>query len=390
MNKSYKLWIFAGETSGDIYGARLAREARALAGEENIQIAGMGGVNMKEANIDILVDSTELGVVGLIEVLKNIFKFIRIFKFLEKKAVEEKPDAVVLIDYPGFNIRFAKSMYKKGIPVIWYISPQVWAWRKSNIPKLATYCSKMMVIFPFEPEVYAHTGLDVEFVGHPLVDVVAKRRDPSIVRDPSRVLLLPGSRGHEIERLLQPMLETALLLYQKHPELKFAISATRPRIENKIKEILNDFTEQHKDEKLPEFELTCGETSRWMQEAGTGLAASGTVTVECAIAGLPLVIVYKLENLAFQIAKRIITLFRGFFGMPNIIANKEIFKEFLQDNVEPVGISQAMEEILPDGERRKELEDDMAAVTEALSVGDENPSRKAAQVCLEFIDKRRL
>jgi lipid-A-disaccharide synthase len=136
MKEDYKIWIIAGESSGDTYGAELARDIRKQMPGKNVSISGMGGSKMKEAGIDIMVDSTELGVVGLIEVLKHIFVFIKIFRFLVKKAEEERPDAVVLIDYPGFNIRFAKQMYKRNIPVIWYVSPQVWAWRKSNIPKL--------------------------------------------------------------------------------------------------------------------------------------------------------------------------------------------------------------------------------------------------------------
>ena len=148
MSSAPKIWIVAGESSGDLYGAQLARDLKRLNPE--VEVAGMGGVKMKDAGVRILVDSTELGVVGVIEVLGILFKIIRIMLFLLKKAEEERPDAVVLIDYPGFNIRFAKRLKKRGIPVIWYISPQVWVWRKSNIPKLASYCTKMMVIFPFE------------------------------------------------------------------------------------------------------------------------------------------------------------------------------------------------------------------------------------------------
>ena len=159
MNHSPKIWLIAGESSGDLYGAKLAEDLKRLAPET--EIAGMGGARMRNAGVRLLVDSTELGVVGIIEVVGILFKILSILRFLVKKAEEERPDAVVLIDYPGFNIRFAKQLKKRGIPVIWYISPQVWVWRKSNIPKLASYCTKMMVIFPFETEVYRGSGLDV-------------------------------------------------------------------------------------------------------------------------------------------------------------------------------------------------------------------------------------
>ena len=165
-----KIWIVAGESSGDLYGAQLTRDLKRL--DPTVEIAGMGGAKMREAGVRLLVDSTELGVVGIVEVLGILFKIIRIMLFLLREAEKERPDAVVLIDYPGFNIRLAKRLKARGIPVVWYISPQVWVWRKSNIPKLARYCTKMMVIFPFETEVYKGTGLDVEFVGHPLVEIV--------------------------------------------------------------------------------------------------------------------------------------------------------------------------------------------------------------------------
>ena len=171
MNPGRKeIWIIAGEASGDLYGARIAAELKRR--RPDVVVCGMGGVEMRKAGVELLVDSSELGVIGLVEVLENIFKFIRIMLYLIREAGKRRPLEVILIDYPGFNIRFAKAMWKAGIPVVWYISPQVWVWRRGNIRKLAKYCRKLMVIFPFEPEVYEGSGLDVEFVGHPLVDIV--------------------------------------------------------------------------------------------------------------------------------------------------------------------------------------------------------------------------
>ncbi|OGV48186.1 MAG: lipid-A-disaccharide synthase [Lentisphaerae bacterium GWF2_44_16] len=389
MNEKYKIWILAGEASGDIYGARLSEEIRKLtAGKTSVSISGMGGPEMKKAGVDILVDSTELGVVGLFEIGMMIFKFIGIFRYLERKAAEEKPDAVILVDYPGFNIRFAKSMYKKGIPVIWYISPQVWAWRKSNIPKLAKYCAKMLVIFPFEPETYKGTGLDVEFTGHPLVDVVAERGDASIERQLDTVLLLPGSRGGEIKRLLVPMLETVSLLKKKNSALKFVISAPNEKIFSMVREMYDDF--QRKNPDLPGIEISCGRTAYWQQAAGTGLAASGTVTVECAIAGLPLVVVYKLNPFTFLLARMLITLFRGFFTMVNIIAYKVVFEEFLQKNVRAELLVPAMERIMPGGARREDVEKDMLSVKDALSAGSKGASFRAAEACVDFFSSGKL
>ncbi|OGV31755.1 MAG: lipid-A-disaccharide synthase [Lentisphaerae bacterium GWF2_45_14] len=389
MEKPYNIWIFAGESSGDIYGAELACELRKKLPAEKLRIAGMGGEKMRGAGVEIMVDSTELGVVGCVEIMKHIFVFIRIFLSLVKRAEKERPDAVVLIDYPGFNIRFAKQMFKRNIPVIWYISPQVWAWRKSNIPKLAAWCRKMMVIFPFEPQVYKGTGLDIEFVGHPLVDIVKSRNEESLKRDPSLVALLPGSRTHEVTRLLQPMLETARLLYNERRELRFVISAPREKISKLCEGILEKFKAEHVADALPEIKIFCGATPRILKEAGTGIAASGTVTVECAIAGLPLVVVYKLNSLTFKLARIFITLFRGFFTMVNIIANKTVFEEFVQFQVTTENLLPAIKKILPGGERRNYVEEEMEDVTKALSSGSEIASSNAAKVCIDLMEKGR-
>jgi lipid-A-disaccharide synthase len=353
------------------------------------QIAGMRGHHMRDAGVEIMVDSSELGVVGLIEVLENIFKFIGILLKLRAEAARVRPDAVVLIDYPGFNIRFAKMLWKLGVPVVWYISPQVWAWRKSNIPKLAKYCSKMMVIFPFEPEVYAGSGLDAEFVGHPLIELVRGRVDKSIVRDPKRLLLLPGSRKSEISRLLEPMLRTVALLHARRPDLKYAIAAPRARVADDIARRIEEFKRRNPGIALPELDLRCGETDRWLQEAGTGFAASGTITVECAIAGLPLVVIYRLNPLTFLFARLVIRkLFRGFFTMVNIIANRRVFEEYLQHQLIPEELCAAVERALPDGSRRAELEAGMAEVVEALSCDSEGASARAARICLDVASRR--
>jgi lipid-A-disaccharide synthase len=383
-----KIWIFSGEASGDTYGAQLAKSIRELehkAGNE-IEIAGMGAAKMRAAGVDIMVDSTELGVMGFIEVLKILFTIIKVFFFLKNKAVKERPDAVVLIDYPGFNMRFAKAMHKHGIPVIWYVSPQIWSWHKSRIYKLDKYCEKMLVIFPFETEVYAKVKLETEFVGHPLVDIIREQRDPSIVRDPNTLVILPGSRSMEISRLLRPMLETAVEMKKRHPSLKFAISAPREKSFKHCQEIYNRFKRSHPD--VPEMEITCGKTSYWQQKAGTGLAASGTVTVECAIAGLPLVVAYKMNLITILIAALVVKLYRGFFTMVNVIANKEVFEEFLQYDVNARKLSDALERVLPHGKRRAEVEEDMKKVVESLSDPKITALDHAAKACVEFLHRK--
>ena len=379
-----KIWIMAGEASGDLYGAELAAEFRRLAAErgETVELSGMGGAAMIAAGVPVKVDSTELGVMGAFEVLKLLFTFLRIFRELVRAAKAERPDAVVLIDYPGFNLRFAKAMHRAGIPVYWYISPQVWVWNKRRLPILAQVCTKMLVIFPFEVDVYAGTGLRTEFVGHPLTDLVSGRRDPAITRDGSTFLLLPGSRRHEVERLLPPMLEVVRQLRLRHGELRFHLAAPREKIAAMCREIIAVFRRRHAD--LPEIELSVGDTGYWLQRAGTGLAASGTVTVECALAGLPLVVGYKLNFFTLLLASVLVKLYRGFFTMVNIIADRAVYQEFLQWRFRARELLPAVEAILPGGSRREEVEAGMNEVAALLKSGsDETAIRRAARAVWE-------
>ena len=386
--KRKKIWIISGEESGDIYGARLICELRRISEGAEPEISVMGGRRMAETGAEVMVDATELGVVGFLEVMSIIFRIAGIFRMLVKKAAEDRPDCVVLIDYPGFNMRLAAKLHKLGIPVVWYISPQVWAWKKYRIKHLAEYCRKMLVIFPFEVDVYKGTGLDTEFVGHPLVEVVHARQNPEIKRDPNLVLLLPGSRSNEINRLFLPMLETAVMLHEKHPELKFTVAAPRDTVYDRLKEIYEKFCEFRKDSPMPEITITSGETGMWMQKAATGLAASGTVTVECAIAGLPLAVVYKLNPITYHLAKLFIKI--PYFTMVNLIADKKVYDEFLQGDVNPVTLTDALEQILPGGKRREEVEKDIANVVAMLSGDKEegihiDASRRAAEAVMNTI-----
>ena len=372
-----KIWIIAGESSGDLYGARISRELKLI--DSSIEINGMGGLEMQKEGLDLLVDSTELGVVGLVEVLKQYPTFKRIFNLLVDEAAKQKPDAVVLIDYPGFNLRYAKKLYALGIPVIYYVSPQVWAWGKKRIPLIAKLVRKMMVIFPFETETYKHTDLDVEFVGHPLAEILSETPKPD-KREENTILLLPGSRFSEINRLLKPMIQTAERLKAEKPELNFVIPTPREHIQTKIQELIKKFASKPND-----FKIECGNTAEWMRKASAGMAASGTVTVQAAILGLPLISCYKLNPLTFMMAKLLVNI--DFFTMPNVIAKKEVYQEFLQGEVRPDVLLPALKSILPGGERRKEVEDGMAEVVEKLG-GRTGSLKRAAEVIIETVQNQ--
>ncbi len=382
MKNIRRFWIIAGEASGDMYGARLAKELQSLGSVngDDVRISGMGGPAMIAAELDIRVDSTELGVVGLIEVLKHLLLFIRIFLKLTRQAIKERPEAVILIDYPGFNLLFAIVMHMHRIPVIWYVCPQLWVWGKWRLPILAKICSKMLVIFPFEVEIFAHTKLKAEFVGHPLLDLERENHDPSVRRDPNCFLLLPGSRTMEVTRLMPPILDTVRELSAKHPQLRFVLSAPREKIASLCRQIYMKQRAVHPH--MPVITFAVGETARYQQLAAAGIAASGTVTVESALAGLPLVVVYRLHPITFVLASLAVRLYRKSFTMVNIIANREIFEEFLQWRVRADRLVPAIERILPGGVRRAEVEQGMRDVAQLLAPRSRSAIHQAAEACL--------
>ncbi|MEA2011546.1 MAG: lipid-A-disaccharide synthase, partial [Verrucomicrobiota bacterium] len=340
------IWIISGESSGDLYGARLAEHLFSL--DKSLSIKGMGGECMKTAGVEILVDSTELGIVGFVEVFKHIFMFLGIFKSLVERAEKERPDAVLLIDYPGFNVRLAKKLHKQGIKVIYYITPQVWAWGKKRIPIIAENVDKMLVIFPFEKEIYAETGLDTEFIGHPLMEILEEKKDLQIKRDDNLILLLPGSRHSEIDRLLIPIINTSKILYKENNNLHFVLQTPRKSIKQYIEEKLKTMNM----DSIP-LEIVVEKNEYWMQKASAGLAASGTVTVQCAILGLPLVVVYRLNPLSYFLSRLLVKI--KFFTMVNLVTEREVFEEFLQGRVKPKLLAEATKKILPEGDRREEV-----------------------------------
>ena len=362
-----KIWIFAGESSGDMYGAQLGEELRRIAAERNdeIELSGMGGKAMIAAGIPVKVDSTELGVMGVVEVVKLLFKFIAIYIKLVKAARRERPETVVLIDYPGFNLLYALAMYFSGIKVVWYIAPHLWMWGKWRLPVLSKICTKVLVIFPFEVEVFGKTTLRATFTGHPLIDIMEAKKDPSIVRDPDLVLLLPGSRRGEISRMLEQILGSVTELKRRHPRLRFRLPAPREKIADQCRRIIETFRSAHPD--CPEIEISIG-----------GIAACGTVTVESAIMGLPLVVGYRLNLVNYIVAKcHGVKPFRGFITMTNIIDNSPVCPEFVQFDFKESNIVSAVESILPGGERRGSTLEGMARVTQMLCDGNNGRSAVA-------------
>ncbi len=353
------IWIIAGEESGDAYGARLAQELQRQ--RRGLTLRGMGGRAMAAAGVEILVDSSELGVVGFVEVLWHLRTILRALRALVARAARERPGVVVLIDYPGFNLRLARRLHALGIPVVYYVSPQVWAWKRGRRHQMAAWCRRLLCIFPFEPRYFADTGLEVCFVGHPLLEILAAAREADAVRDLDLVLLLPGSRRGEVERLLPRLLQAAAELRRRLPRLHFVIPLPRPALVDVARRCLRDSAAGL----ATAVSIDVGRTRHWLQIAAAGLATSGTVTMEAAILGLPVVSVYRVSWLTYAIGRRLVHGIR-FFTIVNLVADREIFAEFLQGEVTVDRLVPALEAILPGGERREAVLQGMADAVAAL------------------------
>ncbi|HSJ01976.1 MAG: lipid-A-disaccharide synthase [Verrucomicrobium sp.] len=344
-----KLFLLAGELSGDTHGAGLMRSLKEqLHGQ--VQFLGNGGPQMKAEGGDAILDWVEdAGVVGLWEVIK-------IYGWFKQKMAEalalvdrEKPDAVILIDYPGFNLRLAQALRDAGYtsPILYYISPQVWAWKKGRVKVMAKLLDLMICIFPFEKEFYEKSGLRTVFAGHPMVDRV-KSIAKGIEREPGLVGFFPGSRSNEVKRLFPTFLQTARLLASQSPGTRFVVSAANERLAHLMGEIADatGFSEARQW-------IEVGTVYELMQRVQVGVVASGTATLEAACFGLPYILVYKVNPLTYVVGKAVIKI--KFLGIVNILAGREVVKEMIQGDFQAGKLSQAVRVLLGDPGEREAL-----------------------------------
>lgn len=352
--------FIAGEASGDSHAAELIKALRTQS--PGLKIFGAGGPKMREAGMELLLDLTEHAVVGLVEVLKNYGKFRRIFWQLVRDAETRRPDAVVLVDFPGFNLRFAAQMKKRGIKTIYYISPQLWAWHASRAKQIERDVELMLTIFPFEKGWYAQHApkLRVEFVGHPMADRFAGNPKTE-TRNPKLVLLLPGSREREVAKIW-PILCGAV---ERIPnDVKFVAAAVNEQMAALMKH--------------PRIEVEIGGAHELMQRAALAITASGTATMECAFFGCPMIIVYKVNWLTYLIGRMVVKV--NWLGMPNVIAGREIVPEFIQHNANPERITATALESLQDESKREAMQRELAEVIQTL--GGAGASERAARLIL--------
>lgn len=368
------LYLIAGEASGDARGAELIRALKER--KADLKFIGAGGVKMQNMTGDHIHNWTDEAVIGLWDVLKKYGYFKRQFNRMLRDIVQEKPDALILIDYPGFNLRIAAAARKlmPSMKIIYYISPQVWAWNQGRIPKMATYLDLMLCLFPFEIPLYEKSGLKAVCVGHPLIETLAAKKQP-LTRDPNLVVLLPGSREREVRKIFPDMLEAARALKQARPETRFETAAASPAIADVMEEILLSDS----DESL--CTMTLGNAYELMQRGAAGMVCSGTATLEATYFGLPMVILYKVAWLTWFAASRLVKI--PHIGLPNVLAGREIIPEFIQHDIHPDAITEKLLALLQHPETRDKMQSEQAAVI--ASLGEPGAAGRAAAAIAETL-----
>lgn len=378
MSSGYRVMIVAGEASGDLHAANLVRELAQKA--PGTEFFGMGGAGLRAAGVEILQDCSRLAVVGLVEVLAHYREIKAALELLKREVVARRPDLLILVDYVGFNLRLAQAAKRAGIKVLFYISPQVWAWRPHRVKHIGRCIDMMAVLFPFEARFYEEHGIPVRYVGHPLLE----HARPELTREQALeafglqagrpiVGLLPGSRRGEIKRLLPLMLTTARLLRRSHPGVQFIM----PLASTLSPADVAPYRLQEHDVRLVE-----GRGYDVMNVSDALITASGTATLEAALIGTPMAIVYKVAPLSYWILKRMILI--EHVGLANIVAGRPVVREFIQQQARPEAIAAEVGRLLSDQAYREGMRADLAGVRAML----ERPADQGsvADLALEMLE----
>jgi lipid-A-disaccharide synthase len=363
-----KIYFIAGEASGDEHGAALMRALRELA--PDCEFFGRGGPQMKAIGGEIFTDwIDEAAVVGLWEVVKRYAYFRNEFGKTLAEIDVAKPDAVVLIDYPGFNLRLARTLRQRSprLKIIYYISPQVWAWNRGRIRQMAHYLDLMLCIFPFEAELYNLSGLRTTFVGHPMIENLVRRRTGES-RDSNLIGLFPGSRSREVKKIFPVMLKATGQIIERRPATRFEVAAASDPLAREIVRLLARSSLRERGR------IVTGDSSGTMQRAFAGMVASGTATLEAAYFRLPFVLVYKVSWPTYFAARLLMR--TPFLGMPNVLAGREIVPEFLQHEARPNAIAESALPLMNDPAKRDLMISEFEAVIARL--GESGASEKAA------------
>lgn len=364
------IYFVAGEVSADNHGAALMRSLRVL--DPGLKFIGRGGPQMQQvAGAQFRNWIGDAAVLGLWEVLRKYGYFREQFRQTFNEIQEGKPDAVVLIDYPGFNLRLARALRRQSQhhKTIYYISPQVWAWNRGRIKKMARFIDLVLCIFPFEVDLYAASGLRAVFVGHPMIERLETQKIDTH-RDQNLIGLFPGSRSREVRKIFPVMIEAARQLLQLKPTLRFQIAAASG-------ELAREMSEQLADRQA--IEIAVGQTATIMQRAFVGMVASGSATLEAAYYGMPFVLIYKVAWPTYVAARFVVNV--DFLGMPNLLAGKEVVPEFIQYEARPDAIVKAIRLLMEDSPARDRMISDFDRIISKL--GGTGASERAAQAIVE-------
>ncbi len=366
-----KLAIVAGEASGDLHASEVIRELRKL--DPGLRMFGIGGDLLRAQGMEVLYHAREMGIVGLFNVLRHLSMFRKVFRHLIHRIRTERPDGVLLVDYPDFNLRVARRCRELGLTVVYFISPQVWAWRRGRVRQIEKYVDQMIVIFPFERDFYEKHNVPVTYVGHPLVDQTAMIRRTAPKPGVLRLALLPGSRRREVDDLMPPMLDAVKLLSAERTVNAFIIQA--PTIDH---DHLARLVEAH-GTAVPILPHDRGEA---LASADIAISSSGTATLESAILGTPVVVLYKLTPATYLLARRLVRL--PHFSLVNIVAGKEVVPELVQHQVTGENVAKAVLETL-EPDRYARAKTDLAAVKSRL--GEPGASRRAAEAIMAALQR---
>jgi len=367
--------VIAGEASGDIHGSRLVRAMK----EKNSALffSGIGGRDLRKEGVKTLVNSEELSVVGITEVFSKLIVILKAISMVKKSLKSMRPDLLILIDFPDFNLRIAGAAKKLNIPVLYYISPQIWAWRQGRVNKIGKLVDHMAVILPFEKQFYKKHNIPVTFVGHPLLDN-SRIFDKSLNKttDNESVMgLLPGSRDGEIARHLPVMLEAARLISEQKKKIKFIVSVASSAKKKHIEHIIKKY------KKTINLDIVTDTVDRIFKQCGLVVAASGTVTLEAAISVTPMIIIYKVSPISYWLGKIMIKI--NNIGLVNLIAGREIVPELVQNKASPENIADKALAILNDSQGLEKLRNELCGIRDLL--GGPGASERVADIALSML-----
>ncbi len=356
------VFLSAGESSGDRHGAAVARALAARL--PGVRMVGLGGRRMREAGVELLATLEDLAVMGSVEVLRRLPFFLGLRRRVHTAIRSGGIDLVLLVDYPGFNLPLARFARARGLPVLYFIAPQVWAWREGRARALARDCDRVLTVLPFEDEILARHGVDARFVGHPLLDDAL----PPRTRDPSLIGLFPGSRADEVRRMFPVFAEAARRLRARRPELRFVV-ARPPHLSARL---------------YGAADFCLADSGDVLAEAGVALTKSGTITLELALAGTPMVVGYRMGRTTHALAKRLVRV--PAISLVNLVAGRSVIPELIQDALDPAALSAAVEPLLePDGPARLAMLAGLAEVRGRL--GEPGCAVRVAEAAIEHLSR---